>query len=529
MEVPEGGLFSTEEPSVERTITGEVSSQGSNAKLVLTEYAGSLANSSPAEWLITIMNDGDESSSGESQPKTPKIPKIPKMFRDIGSSNDCYDPLVVSIGPYHHGKPELQKMEKLKIKMAKQYVMETREKSIQASYKKVEEVAGEAKKYYDFDSSSAIDDESFTKMMFLDGCFVLQYMYLSVHGQQDMGMKIHHTAYVRRDLFLVENQLPYIVLKALMSTRFIDSEGKNMIDRFIKLNQAHHRPPQSRRNRFGWLRVFINYICSCIDDPDQTAELPTIDSSSIKDDQPPHLLESAVQAAELPTKNRSSTKDDQPLHLLDMMRKAVVGPKAKAALGAKSTGPEVNWSQRYQSAKELKTVRITFRPNKSGCYTDVRFTTAMFFYGRVTLPRLIVNDSTKSMLLNMVAFETCADGPDDFWVTSYICFMDSLINNAEDVSVLRSQNILVNCLSTDQEVADLFNDIGKYLAPNPRAYAHVKNGIRAHYNNVFKKWMAKWLVAFFSSPWFVGSIFAIFLGAIETYTALRPQSIIHQP
>ena len=76
---------------------------------------------------------------------------------------------------------------------------------------------------------------------------------------------------------------------------------------------------------------------------------------------------------------------------------------------------------------------------------------------KVILPPLSIEDSTKSMLLNMLAFETCPDCLDDFWVTSYICFMDSLTNNAEDVIVLRSQNVLVNCLGSDQDVADLFN------------------------------------------------------------------------
>ncbi|KAF3442498.1 hypothetical protein FNV43_RR16414 [Rhamnella rubrinervis] len=164
------------------------------------------------------------------------IPMIPKMFRDIESRNNCCDPLVVSICPYHHGKPELQEIEELKIKMAKRYVNGTRDKSIHADqdvacalYLKVKDMAGEAKKYYDFESSPAIDDESFTKMMFLDGCFVLRYIYSSVHPQQDMDMKIHHKAFVQRDLFLLENQLPYIVLQALMSTTFEASEWKEII------------------------------------------------------------------------------------------------------------------------------------------------------------------------------------------------------------------------------------------------------------------------------------------------------------
>ncbi|KAF3442500.1 hypothetical protein FNV43_RR16416 [Rhamnella rubrinervis] len=501
MKVPEGGLFFTEELSVKRTITtGEVSSQANDAKLVdiVVERGDSHANSSlPAEWLKSIMKDGAESSS------TAKIPKVPKMFRDSESNKGCFDPLAVSIGPYHHGKPELQEVEKLKIKMAKQYVNGTIDKSIQADqdlasplYQKVKDVAGEAKTYYDFESSPSIDDESFTKMMFLDGCFVLQYIYSSVYAQQEMGMKIHHIAFVQRDLFLLENQLPYIVLHALMSTRLKAGEGKKMIHKFIKLNQVHHPPPTKWRN---CLRNFISFIFQCKNSASQQS-----------------------------TDNSSSTKDDQPLHLLDMMRKTLVGPEAKKALGAQPAGPDDNWSQRYQSAKELKTVGIRFRANKSSYYTDVKFSSTRLLYGKLTLPPLSIDDSTKSMLLNMLAFETCPDCPDDFWVTSYICFIDSLINNAEDVTLLRSQNILLNYLGSDQDVADLFNGIAKYLAPNPRTYVDVKKQIKAHYNNRFKIWMAEWLDDHFSSPWtvlaFLGAVFAIFLSVIQTYVAIHPPS-----
>ncbi|KAF3442499.1 hypothetical protein FNV43_RR16415 [Rhamnella rubrinervis] len=489
MSVPGSGLFITEELSAKRTIiTGEVGSQGNDTmEIVVETRAGE-------SWLDRIIQDGADQSS------TIKIRKIPKMFREIESNKDCYDPLVVSIGPYHHGKPELQEIEKLKIKMAKQYVNGTREKYSPVFEEKFKNVAGEAKKYYDLESIPAIDDESFTKMMFLDGCFVLQYIYSSVYSKQDMGMKIHHTAFVQRDLFLLENQLPYIVLQELMGARFEAGEGKKMIHKFIKLNQVHHPPPISL-----WRDCLPNFI---------TFIYPRKKSSG--------------QTAEQSTDNSSSTKDDQPLHLLDMMRKTLVGPDAKKALGARRAGPDDNWSQRYQSAKELKTVGIRFWASKRRNYTNVSFSSTWLLYGKLTLPPLIIDDSTKSMLLNMLAFETCPHCPEDFWVTSYICFIDSLINNAEDVAILRSQNILLNYLGSDQDVADLFNGIAKYLAPNPCAYVDVKDGIKKHYDSKFKIWMAEWLDNHFSSPWtvlaFLGAFSAIVLSFIQTYAALNPPS-----
>ena len=67
-------------------------------------------------------------------------------------------------------------------------------------------------------------------MMFLDGCFVLQFMYSTAKNNRGyMGMKSHTIAFVRRDMFLLENQLPFLVLKALMSLRFKEDEEKDII------------------------------------------------------------------------------------------------------------------------------------------------------------------------------------------------------------------------------------------------------------------------------------------------------------
>ncbi|KAL7194536.1 hypothetical protein ACSBR1_034878 [Camellia fascicularis] len=96
---------------------------------------------------------------------------------------------------------------------------------------------------------------------------------------------------------------------------------------------------------------------------------------------------------------------------------------------------------------------------------------------------MIIDDTTKSILLNSVACEACPDSVTDFGVTSYICFMDSLIDHAEDVKVLRSKGILLNFLGSDQQVADIFNEIATELVPSLHAYVEVKTRIEKHHRN----------------------------------------------
>lgn len=130
------------------------------------------------------------------------------------------------------------------------------------------------------------------------------------------------------------------------------------------------------------------------------------------------------------------------------------------------------------------------------------------------------------MLLNMVAYECSPNGPDDFGVSSYICLMDSLIDHEEDVKELRSKGIFLNFLGSDQQVADLFNEIADNLVSHPYAYAAVKDGIEKHYKNRLKIWLAEWLHTHFSSPWtvlaFIGAVLALVLTVIQTLELFKP-------
>ena len=53
-------------------------------------------------WLGSIM--GVERREAMSQHHGPTIPRVPQIFSGIESNKKCYEPMVVSIGPYYHGE-----------------------------------------------------------------------------------------------------------------------------------------------------------------------------------------------------------------------------------------------------------------------------------------------------------------------------------------------------------------------------------------------------------------------------------------
>ena len=76
-------------------------------------------------------------------------------------------------------------------------------------YQEVEKVAGKVRGFYDKSLIEEISGEDFKKMMFIDGCFVVQFIHCVTSKDDDLHMSDQEVADVKRDLFLLENQLPY--------------------------------------------------------------------------------------------------------------------------------------------------------------------------------------------------------------------------------------------------------------------------------------------------------------------------------
>ncbi|XP_042484977.1 UPF0481 protein At3g47200-like [Macadamia integrifolia] len=421
-------------------------------------------SSSEPEWLLSILADGHRQETLESQIK-PRIQKVPAILRDINSHGDSFDPMVVSFGPYHHGNPKLALVEKLKITIAKQLVLGKDPKE----FFKFDEVARDARTYYDEESTARFSDEEFTRMMFLDGCLLLYSIdcIMKENLPEDSKIRNNQMAFISRDILLLENQLPYVALQALMRLNIPGDEGEQLVHKYI-MKQA-------------------------------TGSVISHHHSSEKQDK------------------------DQPPHLLHLLRKELIGtppPNHEPSMD------EFDDWHSFRSVSELKAGGINCKKSSSSSLKNVRFK-AQSFHGDLSLPPIVVDDITKSLFLNLVAYEACPDFPNDYAVTSYVCFMDALIDHSEDVKLLRSKGILLNLLGSDEKVADLFNDLATNLVPNPYEYREVKGSIEKYYKKKRVIWMTEMLETHFRSPWtavgFFVAMVIILLTFVQSYFSIFPR------
>lgn len=179
----------------------------------------------------------------------------------------------------------------------------------------------------------------------------------------------------------------------------------------------------------------------------------------------------------------------------------------------------------YRNIQDLKAAGIRLKSSKTRRPTDVYFRHG-WLAAELTLPEIVVDDTTTSTFLNLIAYETCPDFENDYGICSFAAFMDSLIDHPEDVKALRSKEILLNSLGSDEDVADLFNIISTDLVPDTQTYFGVRAEIEKHYKNKCKTWIAIGFHTYFSNPWaiiaFVAATLALALTFVQTWFSIHP-------
>lgn len=142
--------------------------------------------------------------------------------------------------------------------------------------------------------------------------------------------------------------------------------------------------------------------------------------------------------------------------------------------------------------------------------------------GKLQIPRLLIHDGTKSLFLNLIAFEQChLDCSND--ITSYVIFMDNLINSPEDVGYLHYRGIIEHWLGSDAEVADLFNRLCQEVVfdINNSYLSLLSEEVNRYYNHRWNTWCASLRHNYFSNPWAIISLVAavvlLLLTLAQTY------------
>ncbi|PUZ49933.1 hypothetical protein GQ55_6G019100 [Panicum hallii var. hallii] len=359
-----------------------------------------------------------------------KILRFPHGLRAIGGDGDRYIvPSVVAIGPYHHGRQHLQKMEEVKLAAA-YYFCRSGFGAIPRTC--VLSVAGAARGCYDTDDPSltGLCDADFATMMFLDGCFLLEYMARDTSPVLLNRMTQSTGPSIEKDIFLLENQIPWLVLEALMVTEFMSTD----VHLFVDVMGAKFLPGRAKA-KGGW--------CG-------------------------RCIPAALRRWTDESRDGGSTGQYRPPHLLGLLRFAQVGsmPENKVII----TGFPSSLSS---SAVELAQIGVRLRQSREPWFGDMWFRRDLFLFGELSLSPLFLNDVTACWLVNMAAELASTSGAtraswwlvrsdDGFVVSSYLLVLAMLMDSDDDVQQLRAKRVLHSTFSNKQALR-FFKGLAQHL------------------------------------------------------------------
>ncbi|KAK3443819.1 UPF0481 protein At3g47200 [Eucalyptus grandis] len=396
--------------------------------------------------------------------------RVPQSLSEINKK--AYHPYIVSIGPFHHGKTQLQMIQEHKWRYLRHLLLRTESKRVVLKdfFEAVAPMEEEIRKSYS--ETLEFDGRDLIRMMVLDGCFVIELFWkvarMVLPDPRDPLLTIasivpadpHDPLFtmawvlpaLMRDLLRLENQIPYFVLQKLFD---------------LSVGSGNDGPSLAKLALW-----FFNCLVQ----------------------RPVHVLENCY--------------DKEGKHLLDLFHLSYI-PDCQEKQRRPSRSLHL-----IRSAKELNQAGVKFKPRKTHSILDVKFRN-----GVLEIPLLTIDDFWSSLFLNFVAFEQCYCLSSKHF-TTYANLMGCLIKTPADAGFLGYHKIIENYIGTDEEVALFFNNVRKDVAFDvKRSYlSKVFEEVNESCRNYWHVQWAEFMHTYFNTPWSFMSAAAALLLLLLTMT-----------
>uniref|UniRef100_A0A0E0H2W6 Uncharacterized protein n=1 Tax=Oryza nivara TaxID=4536 RepID=A0A0E0H2W6_ORYNI len=456
------------------------------------------------EWVVAIRGKLAQARAEEAACPWARLSvyRVPKSLRD--GDERAYMPQVVSIGPLHRGRRRLREMERHKWR-ALHHVLKRTGHDVTAYLDALRPMEERARACYD-GRVAGMQGNELVECLVLDGTFVLELFRGAQDGGKgfgdDLGYSRHDPIFamrgamhaIRNDMILLENQIPLFVLDLLLGLQLGNPEQTGAVAGLA-------------------VRFF---------DPLMPTDEPLLRKDRSK-------LESSIGASPAAAAFEFDPLSGPMLHCLDVFRRSLL----RAGMQPTPPPPARLWLKKWSGLRrvadkrrqqfvhcvsELREAGIRCRRRNTDRFWDIRF-----HDGVLQIPRILIHDGTKSLFLNLIAFEQChmdIATPGGNNITSYAIFMDNLINSADDVKYLHDRGIIEHWLGSDAEVADLFNRLCQEVVfdINDSYLSGLSDQVNRYYDHKWSTWIASLKHNYFSNPWAIVSVVAGVLLLLLTMT-----------
>ncbi|PWA85518.1 hypothetical protein CTI12_AA149090 [Artemisia annua] len=384
---------------------------------------------------------------------------VPRVYRDL--SPHSFTPRVVSIGPLHHQDEHLKGFEVQKAAHMQDLLHNilrpldsTPEEILKACVTKISGSIDKIKACYV--GMKRYTDSELVKMMVMDACFILAFMF-NLESDSSLGKHSLLYPHILIDMVLIENQIPFFVLQDIFECTVLKHYPTN---------------PTTLSEIIFAVAQFFNLFERDL----------VMDNSSI-----------------------SSTHD----HILGFLHKSYQNPDRDSSIPQKPV--------KSHSVVDLDRAGVRFS-NKIDAKWPMamelelsRFLCFPLSWSKPTLkmPVLRIHDPSELVIRNLIIYEHAAEV--QACVTSYMYAMDYLIDTPEDFAKLVRSQVLVNKIGSNEEAANIINNICKGVPFADFYYEDEWKQMDDYYNAYWPKLFAELRRKYFSNPW---SIIAVIAGIV---------------
>ncbi|MCD9558661.1 hypothetical protein HAX54_016189 [Datura stramonium] len=472
---------------------------------------GMTANFDESQWIIEIRRTLDEEVEEFSEVPV-CIFNVPKSL--MVTDPDSYLPQQVSLGPYHHWRPELYEMERYKLAAAKRTQKQLQNIKFQHLVEQLIKLESRIRSCYH--KFLNFNEETLAWMMAVDASFLLQFLLIYAvkegivltgaissstmsHLVDVTGRKSAHNA-ILRDLAMLENQIPLFVLRKILELQFSSLDLTDNMLTSMLVGICKELSPFKMEEKFREIQVtesahLLDFLYQMTvpkselvtseitedRDQDQLDDTNQFENSSfgksgyvkqfvnevgkilVKVNRGPvRLLKRLVLSKPMKVMFKlpwTLVSNIPGLKLLILPMKYLFSSQEKAEENPENenaNNPPLVEEIAIPSVSELSKAGVNFVATNGGITSISYDGKNMTFY----LPTINLDVNTEVILRNLVAYEACnASGP--LVLTRYTELMNGIIDTEEDVALLRERGIVLNRLKSDDEVANLWNSMSK--------------------------------------------------------------------
>ena len=386
------------------------------------------------------------------------ISKVPNKLREV--KEEAYTPKLISIGPVHHNKKELEDMERMKLRYFKEFfchrtrigqkefanIIEKREKNFRHCY---------AEEIY------LPEKEDFVKMILLDSIFIIE-LFLRTAARQEYEKDDYILSKpwleegIKHDLILLENQLPFFILEELhhhieRSPGIHKSFIELACNYFFHIGNCKIIPNEKEVKHFTDLQRYFYYS-------------PNLESSD-------KIIAHLYSATKLDTAGLNFKKwKEEPSELEDsrLLDIQIENPYPLKIFPCFSC----SWL-------------LHCLPCLKCCWCLKRMQASL------VIPPFEINHATEHIFRNIMALEQC-HYPKQAYICNYIVLLDFLINTRDDAELLVDKKIIVHSFGNNQEVVEMVKKLTKEIVENNSCYSGLAKGLNDHHENWWNKIIVTW-------------------------------------